>query len=80
MDVLKKASVIKKYMTDIKSVLAIIAGLLTIGHIGFMQGRYHILFQMIVLYFTVKEMNSYFYRSRTEETSDGNEISGDSKD
>ena len=65
MNIIKRSiNIFKKYKDDIQAVLAIVAGLLTVGYIGYLNVRHYMLFQIIVSYFVIRELNNYLNKSR----------------
>ena len=60
---------IKRHLMGIKDhiqvILAIVAGTLAIVHIALTGSKFGIFLQIAIMLFVVKEINNYFYKTRT---------------
>ena len=63
---------IKRHLMGIKDhiqvILAIVAGTLAIVHIALTGSKFGIFLQIAIMFFVVREINNYFYKTRTRES------------
>ncbi len=52
----------------VQVILAIVAGTLAIAHIALTGGKFSIFLQIAIMFFVVREINNYFYKTRTRES------------
>lgn len=57
----------------IQVVFVIIVGSIVIARLAITGGKYHVLFQVVVMFFIAREINNYFYKIRTSKTGEGDE-------